>query len=144
MDLLPVAGGVRGNLSGLPAVTPGPLQIFANLLTPRTRSVEIFLGVALDLRGSASANGDFVPEVLQSVHQFGLIDGGGELLRSEKALRLDRPRLAILALGQIEYDRVGMELRRNISIHWTSCIVLEFGGDEFAGSLWRMVPADAD
>jgi hypothetical protein len=36
-----------------------------------------------------------------------------------------------------------MELWRNISIHWTSCIVFKFGGDEFARSLWRMVPADA-
>ena len=143
MDLLAVTRRVRGNLGGLPAVAAGPLQILTNLLAPRAGSVEVFLGVALDLRRSASANGDFIAEFLQSVRQFGLIDGGGELLRSEKALRLDRPRLTILALGHIENDRMGMELWRNIPIHRTSCIVLEFGGDEFARSLWRMVPADA-
>ena len=77
---------MRGDLGGLPAVTSGSLEIVANLLTPRTRSVEIFLGVALDLRRSASANGDFIPEFLQSVRQFRLIDGSGKLLRSEKAV----------------------------------------------------------
>src|SRR5438552_6487485 len=35
-----------------------------------------------------------------------------------------------------------MELGSNIPIHRTGCIVFEFGGDEFAGSLRRMVPAD--
>ena len=72
-----------------------------------------------------------------------MIDGGGELLRSEKALRLDGARLAVLALGHIEDDRMGMELRRNIAIHRASGVMLEFGGDEFAGGLRWMVPADA-
>ena len=143
MNLLAVSRRVRGNLGSLLSTAAGTLQILTNLLAPRAGSVEVFLGIALDLRRSASANGDFVAEILQSVGQFGLIDGGRELLRSEKALRLDRPRLTILALGQIEDDRMGMELWRNIPIHWTSRIVLEFGGDEFARSLWRMVPADA-
>ena len=134
---------MRGNLGSLPSTAAGTLHILTNLLTPRAGSVEVFLGIALDLWRSASANGDFIAEILQAVSEFGLIDGGRELLRSEKALRLDRPRLTILALGQIENDRMGMELWRNIPIHWTSCIVLEFGGDEFARSLWRMVPADA-
>src|SRR4051794_32447389 len=107
MDLFAVTGRVRGNLGGLRAVASGPLQIISNLLTPRARSVEVFLGVALDFWRSASANSDFITEILQSVHEFGLIDGGCELLRSEKTLRLDRPRLTILALGQIENDRMG-------------------------------------
>src|ERR1700739_4611106 len=143
MNSLPVTGWVRGNLGSLPSTAAGTYHIFTNLLTPRTGSVEVFLGIALDLWRSTSANGDFIAEILQLVSEFGLIDGGRELLRSEKALRLDRPRLTILALGQIEYDRMGMELWRNIAIHWTSCIVLEFRGDEFARSLWRAVPANA-
>ena len=72
-----------------------------------------------------------------------MIDGRGELLRSEEALRLDRPRLTIVALGHIENDRVGMQLWRDIPIDRASCIVLEFGGDKFARSLGRMIPADA-
>src|ERR1700739_2565197 len=143
MNSLPVTGWVRGNLGSLPSTASGTLHILTNLLTPRAGSVEVFLGIALDLRRSASANGDFIAEILQAVSEFGLIDGGRELLRSEKALRLDRPRLTILVFGQIENDRMGMELWRNIPIHWTSCIVLKFGGDEFPGSLGRMVPADA-
>jgi hypothetical protein len=54
---------VRGNLRGLSAITAGPLQILPNLLTPRAGSVEVFLGIALDLWRSASANGDFIAEI---------------------------------------------------------------------------------
>jgi hypothetical protein len=134
---------VRGYLGSLLSTAACTLHILTNLLTPRAGSVEVFLGIALDLWRSASANGDFIAEILQAVREFGLIDGGRELLRSEKALRLDRPRLTILALGQIENDGMGMQLWRNIPIHWTSCIMLEFSSDEFARSLWRMVPSDA-
>ena len=51
--------------------------------------------------------------------------------------------LAILALGHVEDDGMGMELRRNIAIHRAGGVMLEFGGDEFARGLRRMVPADA-
>ncbi len=134
---------MRGNLSSLPSTAAGALHILTNLLTPRAGSVEVFLGVALNFWRSASANSDFITEILQSVHEFGLIDGGCELLRGEEALRLDCARLTILALGQIEDYRMGMELWGNIPIHRASCIVLEFGGNEFACCLRRMVPADS-
>jgi len=35
-------------------------------------------------------------------------------LRSEEALRLDGPCLTVLALGQIEDDRMGVKLRGNV------------------------------
>src|SRR5216683_4148608 len=143
MDFLAVTGRVCGNFGGLPTTAAGTLHILANLLTSRTGSIKVFLGVALDLWRSASANGDFVAEFLQAVSQFRLIDGSGELLRSEETLWLDGGRLTILALGQIEDDRMGMELRGDVPIHRASRIMLEFGGDEFARSLLRMVPADA-
>ena len=72
-----------------------------------------------------------------------MIDGRGELLRSEKALRLDGTGLAVLALGHIEDDGMGMELWRDIAIHRASRVVLELGGDEFARGLGRMIAADA-
>ena len=51
--------------------------------------------------------------------------------------------LAVLALGHIEDDGVGMELRRNVTIDRAGGVVLELGGDEFGRGLGRMVPADA-
>ena len=50
--------------------------------------------------------------------------------------------LTVLPLGQIEHDRMGMELWCNVAIHRASGVVLEFCGDEFARCLGRMVPAD--
>ena len=72
-----------------------------------------------------------------------MIDGSGELLRSEEALRLNRARLAIVALGDVENNRVGMQLRRNIAIDRARGIVLELGGDKLARGLGRMIAADA-
>jgi hypothetical protein len=66
-----------------------------------------------------------------------------ELLRIEEALRLDGAWLTILALSNVEDDRVGMELRRHITVHRASRVVLELGGHEFACCLGRMVPANA-
>src|SRR6201998_1808760 len=104
MNSLPVTGWVRGNLGSLPSTASGTLHILTNLLTPRAGSVEVFLGIALDLWRSASANSDFIAEMLQAVCEFGLIDGSGKLLRSKKALRLDCTGLTVLSFGQIEND----------------------------------------
>ena len=89
VNLLAVPRGVRGDLRRLFPGAASALKICPNLLAARARCVEIFLRVTLDLRRSASANGDLVTKLAKPVSQLGLIDGGGELLRSEKALRLD-------------------------------------------------------
>jgi hypothetical protein len=65
------------------------------------------------------------------------------LLGGEEALRLDCARLAIVALRDIENDRVSMQLWRDIPIDRTGCIVLELGGYEFASGLGGMIAADA-
>jgi hypothetical protein len=83
MNFLPISSGVRGDLSRLFSVVTGPFQILANLLTPRARRIEVFLGVAFDLWRAASANRDLISEFPQSVRQFGLIDSSCELLRRE-------------------------------------------------------------
>ena len=93
MNFFAVAGGVRGDLRGLFASATRALQILANLLAARAGCVKVLLRVALDLRRAAAANGDFVTELAKPVSQLRLIDGGGELLRCEEALRLDGARL---------------------------------------------------
>ena len=51
--------------------------------------------------------------------------------------------LAVVALGHIEDDRVGMKLRRNVTIDRAGGVVFKLGGDEFGRRLGRMVSADA-
>ena len=143
MNLFAVARGVRGDLGRLLPGAAGALQILANLLAARAGCVQILLRVALDFRRAAAANGDLVAKLAKPVSQLRLIDGRGELLRCEKALRLDCAGLAVLALGDIEDDGMGMELRRNITIDRAGGVVLELRGNELGRGFRRMVPADA-
>ena len=64
-----------------------------------------------------------------------MIDGRGELLRCEEALRLNRARLAIVTLSDVENDCVCVELWRDITIDRAGCIVLKLGGDKPACGL---------
>src|SRR5882724_9909049 len=143
MNLLAVTGRVRGDLGSFLPGAACAFEVLTNLLAPWTGWVEVFLRVALNLWRAAPARRDFVTKLAQFVSQLGLIDGRGELLRGEEALRLDRARLAIGPLGDVENDRVGMQLRRDIAIDRAGGIVLEFGGDKSARSFGRMIAADA-
>src|ERR1700689_2823994 len=117
MKFFAVARGVRRDLrSFLPRPT-GALEILPNLLAPGTGCIEVFLRVALDLRGTAPACRNFVTELAQFVGQLGLIYGRGKLLRSEEALRLDGTRLAVVALSEVENDCMGVQLRRDIAVN---------------------------
>ena len=58
-------------------------------------------------------------------------------------MRLDCARLAIVALRDIENDRVSMQLWRDIPVDRTGGIVLELGGDESARGLGRTISAYA-
>ena len=81
INLLLVAGRVRGNLSRLLAVGDRALQILANLLTAGAGHIQIFLAITLYFRGTACVNGNLISQLPQSVGQFGVIDGYGKLLR---------------------------------------------------------------
>ena len=72
-----------------------------------------------------------------------MIDGRGELLRSEEAMWLNGARLAAIALGHIEDDGMGMKLWRDIAVYRAGRIVLKLGCDKFARGLGRMIAADA-
>src|SRR6204780_1934910 len=129
MNLLAVACGVRRDLGGFPTGAPRSFEVFANLLASGTGCIEVFLRVALDLRGTAPACRDFVTELAQFVGQLGLIYGCCKLLGGEEALRLDCARLAIVALRDIENDSVSIQLWADLPIARTGCIVLKLGGD---------------
>ena len=143
MNFLAVTRRVRSDLGSFFPRAARAFEVLTNLLAPGTGCVEVFLRVALDLRGTAPPCRDFVTELAQSVSQLGLIDGRGKLLRGEEALRLDGARLAVVALGDVENDRVCVQLWRDIAIDGAGGIVLKLGGDKFARSLGRMIAADA-
>src|SRR6202167_496468 len=106
MNFLAVAGRVRSDLGSFLPRAARAFEIFTNLLASRAGCVEIFLCVSLDLRSTAPPCLNFVTKLAEPVGQLGLIDGRGKLLRGEEALRLNRARLAIVALGDIENDCV--------------------------------------
>ena len=54
-----------------------------------------------------------------------------------------RARLAVVALGNVENDRVCVQLRGDIAIDGAGGIVLKLGGDKPARGLGRMIAADA-
>ena len=58
-------------------------------------------------------------------------------------MRLNGTGLAVVALGHIEDNGMGMKLWRDIAIDRAGRIVLKLGGDKFAGGLGRMIAADA-
>jgi hypothetical protein len=106
----------RGDLRGLFSKAACSFQILTNLLAAGTGCVEILLRAALDLRRATASSSDFIANLAKPIGQLGLVDGSGKLLRSEEALRLDRAVLAVLALGDVEDNGMGMELRRNVAI----------------------------
>src|SRR5208337_856167 len=142
VNLLTVSGAMGGDLRGARAFSSNLLQVFLDLFSPWTRCIEIFLRVALDFRLSVLAAFDFIAQPLQAHGKLGTIHAGRILLRLEKASLLKRPRLAVLALGQIENDGMRMKLWCGIPIHRAGSIVLEGGGDELGRRLRRVNIAD--
>jgi len=105
-------------------------------------SVEVFLRVALDLRGAAPSCCDFVAELSHPISQLGLIDRCRKLLRLKKPSFLQGAGFSVASLGHVEDNNVRMKLWRDISIDWAGRIVLELGGDKPARGLWWMIAAD--
>src|ERR1700689_4892853 len=143
MNFLAVTGRVRSDLGSFLPRAARAFEVFTNLLASGAGCVEIFLRVSLDLRSTAPPCRNFVTKLSEAVSQLGLIDHRGKLLGGKKALGLDRARLAIVALRDIENDRVCVQLWRDIAIDGTGCIVLKLGCDESARGLRRMIAADA-
>src|SRR5208282_5528870 len=85
---------------------------------------------------------DFIAQPLQTHGNLRTVHTGRVLLRLEKAALLQRPRLAILARGHIENDRMSVKLRRSVAIHWAGSVMLESGGNELCSRLRRVDIAD--
>src|ERR1019366_7714778 len=142
MDFFTVAGRVCGDFGGLFPRAARAFELITNLLAAGTGCVEVFLCVSLDVGRTAPPGRNFVTELAEFVGKFRLIDGRGELLRGEETLRLNRTRLAVVALGYVENDGVGVQLWRNIAIDRAGGIVFKLCGDKLASGLCRMIAAD--
>src|SRR5665213_979360 len=104
------------DLCGLVPTKAALLHALAYLLAPLTGGVKILLCVSLDLRRTTAASFDFVAEIAKTVGQLGLIDGGGKLLRIEQTALLQRARLAVWPLGDVEDHGMGVKLRRRVAV----------------------------
>ena len=87
-NLFAIAGGVRGDLGGFGATVAGLFEMLFDLLRAGTRRVQIFLGIAFDLRRTALPCLDFVAKVSELIGQSGLVNSRRIVLRIKEALRL--------------------------------------------------------
>ena len=136
------AGGVCGNLCGLGALEPIPLQVFPDLFGTWTGRIKVFLRVAFDLRGTGSPTFQFIAKLAELVHQVRLV------YRRRVALALkERPLLQgtgrpVLPFGHVEDNGMGVELGSGVAVHRTGGIVLELSRDKSPGLLGGVVAAD--
>ncbi len=68
---------------------------------------------------------DLVAQTLQPGGKLGPVDRRRERLRLEQAALLQRVGVAVLALGHVEDDDVGVELRRGVAVDRPGGVVLE-------------------
>ncbi len=58
---------------------------------------------------------NLITEILQAAGELGAVDGGRKLLRAEQAPRVQSSGLAVLAVGDVEDDGMGVELGRGVA-----------------------------
>ena len=112
------------------------------LLRTKTRRIEVGLRVPFDFGSTALPCFYFVAKIAELVHQCRLVDRCGEVLGLEEAALLESAGRAVRPLRHIEDDGVGVELGRGVAVDRAGRVVLELGGDESAGRLGWVVPAD--
>src|SRR5271168_918037 len=114
-----------------------------DLFPARTRCVEIFLRVALDLRLTMLTAFDFVAQAMQPHGKLGAVHAGRILLRLKQTALLKSAGLTVLAFGHIEDNGMGVKLRSGIAVNRAGGVMLEGSGDKLAGRLRCMDVADA-
>ena len=140
---LRVPRAVGRDLGGSRSFQAVLLQMRSDLLTSWARRVQIFLSVTLDLRRAVLPCLSFVAKLFEPVAEFGLVNGRRVLLALVELLGLNRTRLAVLGLGEIEENHVGVKLRCRVSVNGAGAVVLELGGDPLPCGLGGVVSAYA-
>jgi hypothetical protein len=138
-----VARVVSGDLCRRCSVDALLAEMFFDLFPTRAGCFQIFLSVAFDLGLSMLTALDFIAQPFKPQSQLGTVNGSCAPLRSKEFMWLQGSRLAVVALGHIEDDGMGMQLRDGIPIDRPCCVVLEGCGCEFACRFRRVNIADA-
>jgi hypothetical protein len=133
---------MRRDLRRFMALEAAPFHSLEYLLTARTRSIEVLLRISLDFWRAAATWLDHVAQLPQPVGELRLIDHGRELLTSEEPTFLEGARCAVFAFGEIEHDRMGVELGCSVAINRTGGVVFELGRDKAPGCLRGVIAAD--
>src|SRR5439155_10960391 len=118
-------------------------EMFLDLPAARTRRLQILFAVAFDFRLAALAALDLIAKFFQPMGQFRAVHCCRILLRLVEFPWLYRVCLAVVGLGKIENDDVGVQLRCGIAAHGPCAVMLEFRRYPFAGRLCRKIPSDA-
>jgi hypothetical protein len=142
-DLFSIACVVCRNLSGFRAWIAAACDGLHDLLPTRAGRIKILLRIAFDVGRAAPPWLDLIPQRTELIGQVGLVDGCCELLGLEQTARLQSAHGSILALCHIEDHRMGVKLRRGISVDRASGVMLKSGGNESPGGFGGMVAADA-
>ena len=93
---LGVSRSVGGNFGGFGPADALLVQVLFDLLSAWAAGVQIFLGVALDLRRSVWALLNLISQLSQPQRQLGSVDRSRVLLRAIQLVRLQRAGLAVL------------------------------------------------
>src|SRR5882724_5375674 len=96
-----------------------------NLSAARTRRFQVLGAVSLDFRLAALAAFYFVPQFLETSCKFRPINGCRVLLRLVKFPWLQRPRVSIRSLSDIEENDMRVKLRCCVAVHRTRAVVLK-------------------
>src|SRR5947209_13639142 len=114
---------------------------FAFMSRIKAFRIQIVFGVALDVWRMIGAALDSIAELPELRFQFVLINGSPHGLDPEELIRLQRTGLAGVIFGHVEHDHVCVQVRSGVAVYRTRGVVLERGGNPFAGGLRSEVAA---
>jgi len=114
-------------------------QVALNLLSARTRRVQVVLGVAADLGLAAGAAVDGVAQRFEARRQLGSVHRRHKLLALVQLARLQRPNVTVLCASEIEDDRVRVELGRRVPVDGSGTVMLEVRHDPLPRCLGRVI-----
>src|SRR5882724_1559545 len=106
-----------------------------NLSASWTRRLQILGTVSLNFRLAALAPFYFVPHLPETCCKFRPINGCRVLLRFVEFSWLQRSRVSISGLRDVEENDMRVKLRRCVAIHRTRAVVFKLSCNPFAGSL---------
>src|SRR6266404_7981864 len=108
--------------------------MFFNLSASWTRRLQVLGTVSLNFRLATLAAFYFIPQLPETCCKFRPINGCRVLLRFVELPRLQRSRVSISRLRDVEENDMRVKLRRCVAIHRTRAVVFKLSCNPFACS----------